>query len=80
MRHVSSMRIAALALSLSLLGAVAPSFADTAQPSFNGQPTREQLAVQPNQMNSAVPAQSHASNFGPYDSPDFVVRPSDIHN
>lgn len=78
MRNISSLRIAAIALSLTLLGAAAPSFADTAQPAQQ----QEQQASQPDrsQANGLFSTHSSAGNFGPYDSPDFVVNPRDIHS
>ena len=76
MRQFSSTRIAVVALALGLLAARATvSFADTAL-------SVQQQALQPSQTqaNSYDPSQIGGHNFGPYDSPDFVVRPSDIHN
>lgn len=76
MRQFSLARISVIALSLGMLAArTTAAFADTAL-------ATEQQALQPThgQANSYDPSQSGASNFGPYDSPDFVVPPSDIHN
>lgn len=67
MRSLSSLRIAAVALSLAtLVSGATVSFADTAAPAS------QQQAMQP--------AQSQANSASPYDSPDFVLQSNNIHN
>ena len=71
MRQFSSPRIAVIALALGLLAArTTVAFADV-----------QQQALQPNQgqANTYAPNQAGTGGTGsPYDSPDFVVPPSQI--
>ena len=75
MRKFSSAWIAVIVLSLGMLAArTTLSFADTAL-------SAQQQALQPGQSQRNIYDPSHNGpiGFGPYDSPDFVVPPTDIH-
>jgi hypothetical protein len=69
MRNLSSLRIAAVALSFVALSAGATlSFADTAQ------------TPQPPQQQAMQPSQSQGNSYSPYDGSNFVLQSNNIHN
>ena len=68
MRNFNLLRTTVLAASLiASMGSIGTAFANSPTPQQSSQQQAQQLVQQP-------------ANTGPYDSPDFVVPPSEIYN